>query len=346
MAIKKTLAQAWIARGRPPGISPDEPAIEAYDDGSYGVNGDKYRVQWRWRVGQLAQGGVSSALPAGTNTPQDVIIDFGSQGVLGDSEIAYFFGRETTGNNRFAMRPQLGPPINQYLANVPISSNLILGTAQLPGYLPSSLYAYLNSDLNLHPQSLGGIPETVELGCFCRTWNDDEKQAQARRAAHEGWFLPSWVGPQDKLNPSLTGPEVTIAPGATVKLRFPAPSSHSDFIAGWILDDSTSTTGLEPLLNVMLQEEDTRERLIDLPTGIDWRNFLACPTVTIVGMPNGGVVRAMSLKGPRGGWTHRVPATSSIEALITSADAGTVTFRACLLGWNVGSNAAPGRGLK
>ena len=327
-----------LARGTPADTSPDVAAIVYADpakggDGSYHVSGEKERIQWRWRYGQLNQGGISSSLPA-SGASQDIVVDLGAQGVAGDSEIAYFWARETSGNLRFLVRPQVGPPLNQYLSNVALSSNLVFGTAQLPGYLPSTIYAYLNSDVTFNAQGpAGGAARTVQCGVFCRTWLGG-KEDEARRAAHRTPYVPMWIGPESKMNPALTGPEVTIAPGATAVLRFPAPYD-ADFILGWILDDSTSTTGLEPSMEARIQDEASREQLIDFPTGLDWRNFIACPTVTITGMPTGGVLRAMSLKSPKGGWTHRVPRTSGLEVTIVSTDAGTITFRGCLLGWAV-----------
>lgn len=326
-----------LARGTPQNASPDVASVLYADpakggDGSYHVNGEKENIQWRWRYAQFAQGGLSTTLPANGNE-RDLIVDLGAQGVSGDSEIAYFWARESGANRRFAVRPQVGPPLNQYLSNVFISSNLVFGTAQLPGYLPSPIYAYLNSDVIFKTQSLGGVAETVEAGVFCRTWvgKDD---FESRRAAHETPYVPMWIGPESKMNPTLSGPEVSIPPGGTVVLRFPAPYD-ADFILAWILDDSTSTTGSEPSMSALIRDEASREQLIDLPQGLDWRTFLACPTVTVTGMPTGGVVRAMSLKSPKGGWTHRIPRTSSLEVTITSTDAGTITFRAALLGWAI-----------
>jgi hypothetical protein len=210
----------------------------------------------------------------------------------------------------------------------------MLGTAQLPGYLPSPLYAYLNSDVNFNPQSLGGINETIEIGLFCRARTNCVDQEAARKVAHDDPYLPMWIGPETKNDASLTGPEITIASGQTVVLRFPGPYD-ADFIMAWILDDSTSTSGLEPVMDVVIQEEDTRERFVDDPNGISFRDFVACSTNVIVGMPGGGVVRAMSLKGHKGGWTHRIPKTSAIQVTIISGDVGTITFRAALLGWAV-----------
>lgn len=333
---------ARVCRGIP-NRSPDDPAIIYSDpreggDGSYHLDGRKDYTQWRWRVGQLNQGGVSSALVAGAGGVvgplTDVLIDFGAQeGDQGDSEIAYFWGRESGSNLRFAVQPQLGPPLNKYLANVPISSNLVFGTSQLPGYLPSPIYAYANADLKFNAHALGSFAETIQVGAFCRARNDCKAQVEGRRIAME-YYSTIWIGPQDKLNTAYTGPEISIAAGATAKLRFPAPDKYDAQVA-WILDDSTSTTGSEPVMDVIIQDEKNREQLIDLPTGLSWRDFLACPTVTVTGMPAGGVVRAMSLKSPRGGWSHRIPANSALEVEIFSRDSGTITFRAAMLGWAV-----------
>lgn len=351
------LANAGAVHGTLPSVSPDEPAIVYSDpakggDGSFSVDGKKDLAQFRWRAAQLNQGGVNIALPgpAGGNPGQQVnpSIDLGAQdGIRGDSEIAYFFGRETSGNFRFGVKPQIGPPINMYLSNVFISSELVFGTSQLPGYLASPLYAWLNSEIDLNAISLASSPGalTAQMGAFCRAWNDSKEQRDARRAAHDGCYIPLWSGPEMKMNPALTGPEITIAPGATVRLRFPAPYDF-DFLAAWILDDSTSTTGLEPQLNAIPRDERSRDNLVDDPAGISWRDFIACPCVNVAGMPNGGNIRAMSLKSPKGGITHRIPAGSALEVDLVSSDAGTITARVALHGWSVQCGAAPKGGQR
>jgi hypothetical protein len=326
-------------------------------NGAYVVNGDKADTsQWRWRVAQLNQGGVNAILPAAnpvTNapTPVDVIVDFSSQAAAtGDSEVLSFWAKTADGGE-FAVKPQLGPPFNQYLSNVWIGQNLVFGTSQLPGYLASPLLTFANSDLNFHAQStsgsLGGPQRTLQAGVFCRT-HDDSGCEEAGDERRKVWleemkgYSPCWVGPEDRLNPNLTGFCVQIFPGQTVDLRFPAPGNE-DFLAAWLLDDTTSGTGFEPQLKVIVWEEDTREDLIDDPDGIMLRDFVACPTVTVPGFPYGGVIRAMSLKSPRGGWTHQVRRNSAIMMRLISSDPSSIFYRGAFHGWSVGFPEPSGR---
>lgn len=321
-------------------FSPDEPTLIWKDprqggDGSYCVNDAKDRVQWRWRLAKLNNVFSTRCADTSSLAPNPFIIDFGAQEVSGDSEVAAFFGRDASGGgSRFGLRPYLGAPFNRDLSNVVISSNLVLGTSQLPGYLASPLYVFPNSDLNFRVCEFAGTP-TVQLGAFCRTFDDlgCESAGDARRRAKlADPAYPCWIGPQSKNNPATTGPQITLLAGGTVQLRFPAPTD-ADVLVGWILDDSSSTTGVEPVVNVIITEEDTTEQLIDDNNGIPLRNFVACPTVTVTGMPTGGVVRAMSLKSPRGGWTHQIRRNSALLMTLVSGDAGTVTLRLALHGW-------------
>lgn len=350
------LNQGLIARGQP-ASSPDVPTLYYADparggDGSYVVNGNKADVQWRWRSAASNQI-YSVPLPAGGLTPGfvalpgpvvDAVIDFSAQGGgSGDSEVQHFWGNTVSGR-RFAVQPKMGPPVNKYICNVPISSNLVFGTAQLPGYLSSPLKAWANSDLRFNAQSLGNHAEVLNLGAFVRAY-DDTGCPEAGDCRRRAWleevngFLPGWIGPQDRVNADLTGPEIQIPPyyygNPTIDIRFPG-FTDCDFLAEFLLDDSTSTTGMEPLLSAVLIEEDTRETLTDGTSGISWRDFMACPTVNVAGFPSGGTIRAMSLKTPRGGWSQQVRRTSAMVLRVTTSDPGIVTFRAAIHGHYVG----------
>lgn len=338
-----------IARGRPP-TSPDVPTLFYSDprrggDGSYVVNGNKADIQWRWRSAALNQV-YAVALPA-SGAPVDAVVDFGAQGAgSGDSEVQHLWGNTVSGR-RFAVQPQMGTPVNKYLSNGPISSSLVFGTAQLPGYLSSPLKCWANSDLKLNARSLTGLAETVNLGAFCRTYDDSGCQ-EAGDCRREAWledlrdYLPGWLVPLDKVNDDLSGPQVFIPPNGDVDLRFP-PFTDGDFLAAWFLDDSTSSTGLEPVLSVSIFEEDTREFLTDWNAGISLRDFVACPTVNVAGFPGGGTIRAMSLKSPRGGWTHQIRRTSALIVRLSSQDPGTITYRGAFHGWTVGFAEPAGR---
>lgn len=325
------------------GWSPDVPTLLYSDpddggDGSYCLNEDKSLVKWRWIPSTLA-GVFPAVLAANQITDLDVQIG-GDGGMKGDTEIAAFM---LTSTARVAIKPYYSSPIDHYLSNIPIPSALISGTAQLPGLLQSALYAMAKTFGRIMIQDLSGAPNTVSLVQWARKFGDDGRERlgnQRRMAKLLDVAWPFWIGP-DSQNVALRGPEVTLLTGQTVDLRFPAPS-NADFLLRWILDDSSSTTGLEPVLTAQITEEDTGRMLIDhLPSGVQglaWRDFLACPTVPVVGFPSGGTIRAFSLGFPRGGWTHLVKRTSAINVRFISGDAGTITLRPALSGWLI--NAA------
>lgn len=317
---------------------PEVPTI-LYDDpknggdGSYCLNEDKSLVKWRWIPARLG-GSFPAVLTASQVTELGVEIG-GLSGKKGDTEIGGFM---LTSTGRVAIRPFFSSPIDHYLSNIPIPSSLISGTSQLPGLLQSTLYCLAKTFGRVTVQELSGLGNTVSLVYWGRKFIDDGRERwgnQRRLAELLAVALPHWLGP-DSQTASLRGPEVTLAAGGTVELRFPCPS-NADFLARWLLDDSTSTTGAEPVLTAQVIEEDTGRMLVDyLPSGVQglrWRDFMACPTVSVAGMPSGGTIRAFSLGFPRGGWTQLVKRTSALVIRFISGDIGTITLRPAVAGW-------------
>lgn len=329
---------ASIRPGDSLGWGPEVPTLLYSDprdggNGQYCSNADKALVKWRWVPAKFQNRLFPVTFSSGETTDLDVQIGGGS-GTRGDTEIGSFL--LTTSAGRVAVRPYVSSPIDKYLSNIPIPSNLMFGTAQLPGMLQSSVYSLANTFWRMTTQNLFAGNNTVSMVLFGRKFTDRGREQWAnerRRAELLSVAWPYWIGPQDiSNNATLTGPEVTLTAGSTVTLRFPVPSGQ-DFLLRHILDDSTSTTGVEPLLTATIVEEDTNRTLIDFPSGIRWRDFLACPTVSVTGFPSGGTIRAFSLGSPKGGWTHLVKRNSALVITFTSSDPGTITLRPALAGW-------------
>ena len=330
------------------GWSPEVPTLLYSDpatggNGQYCLNEDKALVRWRWIPATFE--GNRFPITFSADEYNELQIQIGaSAGTRGDTEIAALLMTTTLGR-RVAVQPVVSSPVDKQLSNILIPSNLMFGTAQLPGLMPSSIYSMANTTWRFRVKNLVALPNVVSAAVWGRKFKDNEREqvADIRRTAElMNCAWPYWIGPFSQSDPTMTGPEVTLPAGRSVTLRFPAPSS-ADFLAKWILDDSTSTTGLEPLLVASIQEEDTGRTLIDFPSGISWRDFLACPTVTVAGMPSGGIIRAMSLGSPRGGWTHLIPRTSAWNITFKSNDSGTITLRPALAGWCLNAKEPEGR---
>lgn len=331
------------------GWGPEVPTLVYSDpkeggNGQYCLNEDKGLVRWRWIPAKFE--GNRYPITFSGNEYNELQVQIGaSNGTRGDTEIAALL-LTTTSGRRVAVRPVISSPIDKQLSNILIPSSLMFGTAQLPGLMPSSIYSMANTTWRFQVKNLSALSNIVSAVVWGRKFKDTQREqlGDIRRVAElMSCQWPYWIGPFNGSDPTMCGPEITLLPGRSVTLRFPAPSS-ADFLAKWILDDSSCTTGLEPLLVASIQEEDTGRTLVDFPAGISWRDFLACPTVTVTGMPSGGVIRAMSLGSPRGGWTHLMPRNSAWNITFKSNETvGTITLRPALAGWCINAKEPEGR---
>jgi hypothetical protein len=332
--------------------APDVPTLLWSDpkdggDGSYCLNADKGLVKWRFAPFRFQDRLFPVAMAANEEAEFNLQVG-GGAGSRGDYQVGALM-LTSTNAQRVAVRPYVASPFDKYLSNVLISANLMFGTAQLPALLPSPIYSLAKTDWRVTVRNLVAAPNTVSAVSWGRKFIDRGRELcadQRRKAELLAHAWPYWIGPQH-MEAAFTGPQVTLLPGAQIDLRFPIPS-FADFLARWILDDSTSTTGLEPLLDAQIMEDDTTRGLVDLAgvaglQGLRWRDFMACPTVTIAGFPSGGVIRAASLGFPRGGWTHLFKRRSAIVVRFTSADPGTITLRTCFQGWLLNAEEPEGR---
>lgn len=317
-------------------LTGDVPAL-LYDDGKdaagsqirapeYVINPYKSSVKFSWqpaRFGNQFPFALSANQQAEFNvkvTPED--------GLKGDVEVSAFLMTQT---GRCSVQPYV-PMLDKYIANVPLSSNLLFGSAQFPALLAQTLYSYPSVDWTLAIRDLTGAANTISPVLFGRRFIDRRKDRadDPRQAQLLSKFMhPYWIGPVTGVTSAGVtvqgGAEVSLAAGGTVTLFYPVPGDAA-FDCRWILDDSTSTTGAEPILTAQIFEGDTGPPLNDVP--MSWRDFLAAPTtLAITGMPSGGFIRAASTPSPGAVWSHLFEKSTKIRVVFTSADPGTITLR-------------------
>lgn len=329
-----------------PTLQYSDPALKG--DGSVSINPAKHLVKWGW-VAATYQGQTPIALPgkAYTSTAEasivaDMTID-SQQGAAGDFEVSTLMA---TSSGRFMVRPRVNTGvIDRYLANQATCDRLIMGTSQLPGGIFRPVYNLPKSSWKFELGDLANAgTNNVAIVAHGRRFLDRQRIDLRRRRAESVKFMhPYWIGPFNPSNPSLSGAEVTLSANTSIVLTFPIPDD-ADFLCRWILDDSTSASGVEPVLYGDLKENLSGRGLMDLPPtfasgstnlGLQWRDFVACPSVSVTGMTSLGLVKSFSTGAPRGKFTHLFPRNTQIVVRFTSLDASTITLRPCFFGYLV-----------
>ncbi len=310
----------------------DEPAL-LYDDqtGEYVCSPFKSSVKFSWQPARL-NNVFAPALTANQKADFSVRVT-PEDGGKGDVEVAALMLNST---GRCAVQPYV-PGLDKFLSNVPVSSALMFGTAQLPALLPQTIYGFPSVDWTLTIQDLTGSANTVSAVLFGRRFCDRNQQRleDPRQAMLLQKFMhPYWLGPSTAFLSTGAGvpggPEVTLAAGATITLEFTVNGDVA-FNCFSILDDSSSTTGVEPVLTAQIFPGENAAPLNDVP--MSWRDFLASPTVAVTGFPGtGNIVRAASLPSPAGCWTNLFERSTKVRVVFTSGDAGTITLRCAFAG--------------
>jgi hypothetical protein len=320
----------------------DDPATGG--DGRYYVNPDKTATKFQWLTGQLNN---SYPFALGANAQVKVRVPINPEvGMAGDTEVAAFL-MTTTG--RVAVKIFV-PLLEKFLSNVLIPSNLMFGTAQLQALLAQTIYALPDYDWQIDMKEMDGIAQTISPVFFARRFlgSGDKKAEAARRATSMSKFMHPYVlGPNSAYNnttstPIDPTPNVAIPAGQSVTCTYSVPSD-AYFDCFWILDDSTSTTAVEinDLFVSKFTEGGSGRSLIQVPAGsngLSLRSFIAVPTVGVTGFPSGGGlsatggIRAASLPGPAGTWSHLFSPGCDIQITYVSTDAGTITLRTALSG--------------
>lgn len=308
-------------------LTGDVPALlQNEETGEYVISPDKSSVKFSWQPARF-NNTFPIVLAANQQVEANVRVT-PEDGLKGDVEVGAFL---LTSTGRVSVQPFV-PVLNKFLSNIPISSSLMFGTSQLPALLAQTLYAFPSVDWTVALRDLTGAPNTVSPVFFGRRFSDrrrerldDPRQAQLLSKFMHLYFIGPTTGVTGAGVAVPGGAEVTLAAGQTVTLQFPVPGD-AVFDCRWILDDSTSTTGVEPVLTAQIFEGDTGSPMNDTPMA--WRDFLAAPTtLAIAGMPSGGFLRAASLPSPGGCWSSLFERATKIRVTFTSADAGTITLR-------------------
>jgi len=318
-----------------PLMTGDVPALVLDEaTGKYSLNQDKLSVKWSWQPGRFNNQFPFQLAP---NQTADFNIRVTAEaGGEGDVEVAAFM---ITTTGRVSCQPYI-PQWDKHLSNVPLSTSLMFGSAQLQAMIAETIYSFPSIDWTLTMTELTGAPNLVSPVVSGRRftqkgvgqYDTDKAKALSRL------ITPYWLGPSTATLVTAPGaapitvpggPEIALPPGATITLEFPCPGDAA-FDCKWALDDSTSTTGLEPVMVAQIQEGQTGYPLNDVPMSM--RDFLFAPTVAVAGFPSGGIIRAASLPSPQGNWTHLYPKETKIKVVVTSNDAGTITLRPCFAG--------------
>lgn len=313
------------------------PATSLNEDGSVCINRAKYSSKWVWlsALGRNSSTNTSAQypliLPAVAGAQDTAVVPVQSPSTnRGDVEIFSLFGTST---GRFAVKPY-SQALNFYLSNAAIGNNLIFGTSQFGGRLIQTWYETAPGAMTFYIANRTGALNTIRMNAFGRRFLDEDatQSPEGRRAAFlASRFRPFWLGPD-------SGDEVSITTLATVDVPMSIPS-WGDFEAWHILDDSTSTSGVEPVLDVQLIDGLTGYALMD--RAIPWADFVAALSLTVTG--TAGRLRASSFEAPDGQISHLFTRSSQVIFRFTSRDAGTVTLRTCFRGVLIGYDAPSGR---
>jgi hypothetical protein len=303
--------------------------------GDFQINGDKSNVKWTWQTARF-QNTFPIVLTAGQQV-EAAVQTMAQSGLRGDSEVSGFLNTSTGRVSTWIEIPML----DRKLSNVPISANLMFGNAQLPAMLAQTLFTLATTQWQVTIKDLSLSSNTVSPVFFGRRFMDRgrDRVEQVRRAMLFSKFMHPYVlGPTTAYNTTTNtgvsgGPEVTLPSGDTVVCRFDVGGT-ADFDCRWILDDSSSTTGVEPVLTAQILVGEAGQPLND--TFFSWRDFMAAPTVSVTGMKQiSGIaagVSAAGSPGPGGCWTNLFKRGTKIYITFVSGDSGTITLRPGLVG--------------
>lgn len=309
----------------------DIPALLFNDETrEFVVNPFKSSAKWSWQPGRFEN---QFPYTLGANRQVDFNVKVTPEdGMKGDVEVCAFL---LTSTGRISVQPFI-PILNKFISNVPLSASLMFGTAQLPGLLAQTIYSFPSVDWTLAIRDLTGSSNVISPVLFGRRFTDRQKERifDPRQAQILSKFMHAyWLGPTSGtvvtsagvVSTVQGGAEVSVPAGATCTLYYQVPGD-AVFDCKSILDDSTSTTGLEPDITGQIFPGDNADPLNDSP--MQWRDFLASPTtLAITGMPSDGFLRAASLPSPGGCWTNMFERSTKIKVVFVSADAGTITLR-------------------
>lgn len=320
-------------------------------DGRVRINPDKERVSWNWIAASL-NGVHPFTIPTTATRIANLTIDAQGDRKAGEFEASTLL--MTSSVSRVAVTPTIyTPTLTRQLSNVNIESTLMFGTSQLPGLLPQSIFCMPKTSWRFLIQNLGEQTSVAPV-VFGRRFDECGqafREKLHRRAEMLQYCYPFWIGPQNPGDNNYTGPEFNLAPGQQAVVTFPV-DSNGDFLMLAMLDGSTYTDGSgagSVQVTADVTENVTKRSFINLPSegtnlGLDWVQQLACPTVSVTGFPAGGLIRAFSLRSPRGCWGTLVPRNTQVVIRFRSAEsANTITLRVALFGYMIQAQQPPDR---
>lgn len=288
-------------------LSSEDVPVLAWDEKtqSYVIDPEKAGVTWNYLVVKY-----NNSYPIALTSGQDVI----AAAYVPPDAPNELESLMLTSDGRVAIRVTLEREGKKHnLSNVMVASNLLCGNAQYQ--------AEFNQTSLLKP----GDYATVRLRDLSNASNNVSPVFRARRfgsrtpskemdavGQFSRWTYPYVLGPsQGTLTPSggtaagvAGGPEIVLAAGATVDLRFDPDAS---FDCNAILDDSTLADNVTPPNSNLTAQVYWGDMLL-MSDPISWRDFVARPTSAITGFQKiGGFAGISAAALPREIWTMFAP---------------------------------------
>jgi hypothetical protein len=291
--------------------------------GDFVVSAEKAGVRWNWSTGRVSNN-FPIQLTAGQQLDASVAVQ-ATGSMRGDLEFAAML---LTATGRVSTKIKV-PYLTRELSNVPVSANLMWGNAQLPALMAQTLLSLPTAAWTVAIKDLSNAPNTVSPVFWGRRFTDRAKERldQVRRAMLFSQFMhPYVIGPTMGVitggGAVPGGPEVVIANGQTITCRFDLGGCDYDW--RWIMDDSTQADGLEPNLLAQILIGDAATPLMDTP--ISWRDFVAAPTVSVIGMKQiAGIahgIAAASCPSPGTCWSMLVRRGTKLQVAFTNTNTG------------------------
>lgn len=304
----------------------DIPALVCDREGRICVNADKGFVKWFWLVGI----GPSNSFPTTFAQNEANIINFiapAEENLRGDFEIAHLL---STSTGRFST-DFINATVNKKYQNSPISNNLLFGNSTLMGELAETIYIQPTTVLQATITNLHTTSNTIRCVAVGRRFLDYGRERMGEQRRNQAFAKRThiyWMGPDQ-------GAEVSLTSGQTLDIIMTVPSS-ADFLARYILDDSTGS------YNIQILEGLSGRALISQT--IPAQDFVAAPTLSVTGF-QGNLWRASGSPARIRDWTHLFKRSAQIVLRITDTSLATNKIRFAMAGQLIYYNEPVGENL-